>query len=1014
MVTHGSISCTAWILLCTPWVLEEHRTPDRQVAVTFYGWDRSSGEWLDPGSSDRFTHHFLDPWKVDPRSPSWIMGELEQMGEAGIDIALFAVGAPASEAKTGAFLQALDLAVRKAAGAENPSVRAGLLLDLVQLATFASRDSGRVVPIDLTLDSSFELLLATIDDFFAAIPDATVARVDGRPLIVVHHKNAVDRFGDDLWQRVAAACKSRMKVEPFIVLDATWTSETGFPRFDWTAPLRGAQTGLVATLGPGYDDTHTPGRTTPVRRREEGAFYVRSWQEVLACEKARLAIIESWNEHQAGTGIEETLETGRTYVELTREWSARFRRRDPPGEPVATHGLIAPSRHWRMRPWAGRRTCEYRPWFEGSALVPAVHEGETVSFARSDDGRPLLTVDVADEGKARVRFDVTDAFAHCEELGLVVRVQARARAGSASFSLRSINGGELGAMQPAMTEPSSLPSDRFVEVEWPLPSVFLGNALDDADIELCADGSFEIASIKLERTTRVPAQAPLAVADSELIHLPMEEMKARIAAAAAIGVSVMRLLVALDEIEKPGGALLRSVETAVKELVEHGIEPMVALGLSSPATPAPEAWIAGIRDLLRRLGPALRYLEILPGFETLGIQPFVYARMLLGIEREVHELRPDVVLCLGALDHRNREALRQVETARASAAFDVVIAEISALNGELTGKCLRLALRDLREVLSEHGDDWKPLWVVAGAGTTSSPYDDPRIQAALGSAIRRSWGQNRVRQGQVGVYLDPELPIEGGIDSQRALCLLESQGFDAHTFVPEEWRSADLHERFSTILLPHGEVVARTCIEPLVAFIDQGGLCVHLGGVPFLRTATFVAEPGTYRLDASRTAALQLQEELLVACPPTSKRVASLMIDSQKVDLGVESEFFPLERRTGRPRRSGVHGRYLSLWKATADGSQSGGDAAGLWLYYGARAGGFLSVSLRSPPPPLGDEAAKFALRKLIEERAALGVDRWIWSDLVDTEKSPARMGILRPDCSPRPLAGLFIEHSNR
>jgi hypothetical protein len=82
-------------------------------------------------------------------------------------------------------------------------------------------------------------------------------------------------------------------------------------------------------IGPGYDDSPVPDRTTPTRDRLAGGYYAASWLLALQA-RPQLIILETWSELHEGTDICETSEDGRYYIELTRRYSDLLRAgRDP-------------------------------------------------------------------------------------------------------------------------------------------------------------------------------------------------------------------------------------------------------------------------------------------------------------------------------------------------------------------------------------------------------------------------------------------------------------------------------------------------------------------------------------------------------------------------------------------------------------------------------------------------------------------------------------------------------------
>jgi hypothetical protein len=80
----------------------------------------------------------------------------------------------------------------------------------------------------------------------------------------------------------------------------------------------------VATVMPGYNDTRTGRGTAFVRSRDGGAYYAQTWQAAIGS-NPDWVIITSWNEWPEGTYIEPSQAYGNQYLDLTAEWSGRFK-----------------------------------------------------------------------------------------------------------------------------------------------------------------------------------------------------------------------------------------------------------------------------------------------------------------------------------------------------------------------------------------------------------------------------------------------------------------------------------------------------------------------------------------------------------------------------------------------------------------------------------------------------------------------------------------------------------------
>ena len=100
----------------------------------------------------------------------------------------------------------------------------------------------------------------------------------------------------------------------------------------------------VATVMPGYDDRKIRPVDGFVRTRDGGDYYTQCWQAAIDS-RPHWVIINSFNEWPEGSAIEPSQSYGNLYLDLTREWSARFKGADfavqsnPPRQPTATPEL---------------------------------------------------------------------------------------------------------------------------------------------------------------------------------------------------------------------------------------------------------------------------------------------------------------------------------------------------------------------------------------------------------------------------------------------------------------------------------------------------------------------------------------------------------------------------------------------------------------------------------------------------------------------------------------------------
>lgn len=169
-------------------------------------------------------------------------------------------------------------------------------------------------------------------------------RVDGKPVFFFWRQQ---RYGVDTWRAI------RDQVDPgrgsiwiaegidmsyqavfdgHHLYSVTWnppsdvfTTANKFSRWMQDARNRyGSHRYWVATVMPGYDDTRTGRGNAFARGREDGAYYVRTWQAAIGSNPDWI-IITSFNEWPEGTYVEPSQAYGDRYLGLTAEWAGRFK-----------------------------------------------------------------------------------------------------------------------------------------------------------------------------------------------------------------------------------------------------------------------------------------------------------------------------------------------------------------------------------------------------------------------------------------------------------------------------------------------------------------------------------------------------------------------------------------------------------------------------------------------------------------------------------------------------------------
>jgi len=175
-------------------------------------------------------------------------------------------------------------------------------------------------------------------------------KVEGKPVIFFYHqnhrlstegwaaiRNAVDPGRNSLWIEEGTDVSPLSLFDGHHLYSVTWANRTdmGYTANKFARLVRaraaalGAPKVYVATVMPGYDDRKTGRGGAFAVGREDGAYYVRSWQAAIDA-SPDWVIINSFNEWREGTHIEPSQTFGTRYLEMTAQWAAAFRGSAPP------------------------------------------------------------------------------------------------------------------------------------------------------------------------------------------------------------------------------------------------------------------------------------------------------------------------------------------------------------------------------------------------------------------------------------------------------------------------------------------------------------------------------------------------------------------------------------------------------------------------------------------------------------------------------------------------------------
>ena len=164
-------------------------------------------------------------------------------------------------------------------------------------------------------------------------------RYDGKPVVVFY---GIRKYDVGTWRAIRAdADPSRQAVwigegDVFSYLEVfdgihpysiSWSPDPAGQLASYASRTRamGPEKLWVATVMPGYDDTRLGrGAAGYARDRQGGAFYRKTWEGAIATRPAMVSIT-SWNEWPEGSQIEPAQSYGDLYLQITRQYSDRYK-----------------------------------------------------------------------------------------------------------------------------------------------------------------------------------------------------------------------------------------------------------------------------------------------------------------------------------------------------------------------------------------------------------------------------------------------------------------------------------------------------------------------------------------------------------------------------------------------------------------------------------------------------------------------------------------------------------------
>lgn len=288
----------------------------------FYWYNIYTGEhFINHDGSDALVDHPASVEDFSYTSVDWWAREMRDVSSAGIDfIAPVYWGVPGYDSWSFQGIIKLVEAWDRLSNAGEHPPRIGLFYDTSTLQHNPAKKH-----VDLTTAEGKQWFYNTIRDYFSLIPPRMWAMMDNRPIIFLYSAAFAAKQEPGVFDYVYSSFEKDFACRPYIIKEVSWQGDAD-ATYAWGGALKPRWHDVVA-LGPGYDHHAVPGREPLVVDREDGRFYQRAWEELLADQRQSMIMVETWNELHEGTDICNTREYGKKYMELTAKYASQFKSR---------------------------------------------------------------------------------------------------------------------------------------------------------------------------------------------------------------------------------------------------------------------------------------------------------------------------------------------------------------------------------------------------------------------------------------------------------------------------------------------------------------------------------------------------------------------------------------------------------------------------------------------------------------------------------------------------------------
>ncbi|MCF7847461.1 MAG: DUF5010 domain-containing protein [Kiritimatiellales bacterium] len=459
--------------------VQSYRLDQPVVGTHFFYWydNESKAHFINYDGTDALTDHPSRSEGYSYKTVAWWKREMLDVKDAGLDFILPVYWGCPDAYDSWSFVglpplvQAWEELIRE--GKRPP--RVALFYD-----TSTLQHNPQRWHVDLSTDAGKRWFYASIRDFFSCIPPKMWAAVDGRPIVVLYSPNFAAKQDPALFPFVRTLFVRDFATDMYLVKNVGWQGEAD-SLCSWGGAL-GLKPYNVTSLGPGYDHSAVLNRQPLVVDREDGKFYERQWKKLLSYNlhrRAKIVLVETWNELHEGTDVCDSEEYGRQYIKLTAKCGKLFH-----------DGVVLP----KTGPFANSKQIEWNADRDDAKLgLTMQNSGDGLVQSVALSSRKCRRTMQSQYGSKYVYLDLDDSFLFDEQAATVLVEVEYLDAGFGAFALEydsidpngSVRKGAFKRLRPSIACGAT---DRWMTATFKINGGRFANRCNGGDFRLAVTG----------------------------------------------------------------------------------------------------------------------------------------------------------------------------------------------------------------------------------------------------------------------------------------------------------------------------------------------------------------------------------------------------------------------------------------------------------------------------------------------------------------------------------------------